>query len=180
MNNSTNESKCPMKSAGKCCGRIVCLLNLLQPVLLLAVRLYIGYQAIVAGWAHLHHVDQTAQFFKSLNIPMPRLNVYVAGLTEVIGGGLLLLGLASRLAAIPFTFNFVIAIVSVHLQDAHGSLGELMGKIWDNQDIVLKDDAFPFMFVGLMVLIFGPGVFSVDYVLRRLMCKSESSTPAAA
>ena len=111
---------------------------------------------------------------------MPRLNVYIAALTEVIGGGLLLIGLMSRLIAIPFTFNFVIAILSVHLQDAHHSLGELMGKIWDNQDIVLKDDAFPFMFVGLMVLIFGPGVFSVDYVLRRLMCKSESSTPAAA
>jgi putative oxidoreductase len=173
------QKKCPFKSAAGICKQLVCLLNLLQPVLLLVCRIYIGYQAIVAGWAHLHHVDQTANFFKSLNIPMPRLNVYIAGSTEVIGGGLLLIGLMSRLIAIPFTFNFIIAIVSVHLQDAHGSLGELMGKIWDNQDIVLKDDAFPFMFVGLMVLIFGPGVFSLDYLIRRLMCKEEKSKQSA-
>ena len=165
------QTACPFKACSTWCARIVGWLNLLQPVLLLAARIYIGYQAMVAGWAHLHHVDQTADFFKSLDIPMPRLNVYIAGSTELIGGGLLLLGLASRLVAIPFTFNFLIAIVSVHLPDAHRSITVLLGNIWNNQDIVLKDDAFPFFFVGLMVLIFGPGVFSVDWLLCRFLCK---------
>jgi len=174
-----SDKVCPFSTAAKYGQKFICLLNLLQPVLMLGVRIYIGYQAIVAGWAHLHHVDQTADFFKSLNIPMPRLNVYIAGITEVGGGALLLVGLASRLAAIPFTFNFLIAIVTVHIQDAHNSIGELLGKIWNNQDIVLKDDAFPFMFVGLMVLIFGPGVFSVDYILRRFCCKKKDKAPAA-
>lgn len=173
------QTGCPVKACNQWCTCIIGWINLLQPVLLLAVRIYIGYQAIVAGWAHLHHVDQTADFFKSLNIPMPRLNVYIAGLTEVFGGGFLLLGLASRLAAIPFTFNFLIAIVSVHLPDAHRSLFELLGNIWNNQDIVLKDDAFPFFFVGLMVLIFGPGVFSVDWLICRLMgCGGKDKKPA--
>lgn len=166
----TETKTCPMKSAAGWYDCVFAAIDCLQPVLLLGVRLYIGYQAMVAGWSHLHHVDQTAQFFKSLNIPMPRLNVYIAGLTELLGGGMLLLGLASRLAAIPFSFNFVIAIVSVHLQDAHNSLGELAGKIWNNQDIVLKDDAFPFLFAGVMILIFGPGKLSLDhYVLRPLL-----------
>jgi putative oxidoreductase len=170
-----SDKVCPFATAGKICQRLISWLNLLQPVLLLGVRLYIGYQAMVSGWAHLHHVDQTADFFKSLNIPMPRLNVYIAGLTELIGGGLLLIGLFSRLTAIPFTFNFVIAIVSVHLQDAHNSLGELAGKIWNNQDIVLKDDAFPFMFAGLMVLIFGPGIISIDGLLKTLFCQKKGA-----
>ncbi|HUB25192.1 MAG TPA: DoxX family protein [Tepidisphaeraceae bacterium] len=177
-----SDKSCPFATAARLYRRLVDWINLLQPVLLLGVRIYIGYQAMVAGWAHLHHVDQTADYFKSLDIPMPRLNVYIAGLTEFIGGGLLLIGLLSRLTAIPFTFNFLIAIVSVHLQDAHNSLGELFGKIWDNQDIVLKDDAFPFMFAGLMILIFGPGLFSADGLLKSMFCrkKEQVNQPNAA
>jgi putative oxidoreductase len=98
---------------------------------------------------------------------MPRLNVYIAGGTELFGGALLFLGLASRLAAIPFSFNFLIAILSVNLADP--KYRELLKNIAHNQDVVLKDDAFPFLFVGVMILIFGPGKYSLDhYVLRPL------------
>jgi putative oxidoreductase len=139
--------------------------NHLQPWFLLFLRLYIGYEAAVAGYAHLTHVDKTAEFFASLGIPMPRLNVYIAGGTEFFGGILLAVGAASRLVAIPFSFNFLIAILSVDLADP--KFRELLKNILSNQDIVLKDDAFPFLFVGIMVLIFGPGKYSLDhYVLR--------------
>jgi len=176
------QKKCPFKAAGGICKRFVCLLNLLQPVLLLVVRIYIGYQSVVSGWGHLHNINNTAGFFKDLNIPMPRFNSYVAGYTELVGGGLFLVGLASRLVCIPFTFNFVIAILSVELHYTHSTLWQLMGKIWDNQNILLNDTAFPFMFAGLMVLIFGPGVFSLDYILAWLFClkhapDGNSSTP---
>jgi putative oxidoreductase len=153
------------KSIGGCYDWIACKLDLLQPVFLLLLRLYIGYEAAVAGWAHLNNVDKTADFFASLGIPMPRLNVYVAGSTELIGGILLALGAASRLVAMPFSFNFLIAILSVNLADP--KYRELLKHILSNQDVVLKDDAFPFLFVGVMIIIFGPGRFSVDHLLIR-------------
>lgn len=159
------EKKCPMRCSVTCYDWVAAKIDLVQPVFMLLIRLYIGYQSAVSGWAHLTHVDQTADFFKSLNIPMPRLNVYIAGSTEVIGGILIGLGLASRLVAIPFVFNFLIAMVSVDLADP--TLRDKLFHIWRDQDFVLKDDAFPFFFVGLMVLIFGPGKLSLDYLVRR-------------
>jgi putative oxidoreductase len=154
-----------MRCSVTCYDWVAAKIDLVQPVFMLLIRLYIGYQSAVSGWAHLTHVDQTADFFKSLNIPMPRLNVYIAGSTEVIGGILIGLGLASRLVAIPFVFNFLIAMVSVDLADP--TLRDKFFHIWRDQDFVLKDDAFPFFFVGLMVLIFGPGKLSLDYLVRR-------------
>ena len=160
---------CPVSFAG-------CALNSIQPWFLLAIRLYIGYQSMVAGLAHLQNVDQTAKFFASLNIPHPRLNVYIAGTTEYVGGFLLMLGLASRLVAIPFSFNFLIAILSTDLAEPRFveqtgpilvRLFHLIEKFVDNQDIVLKDDAFPFLAVGLIVLFFGPGKFSLDEIFLR-------------
>ena len=154
----------------------VCALNQIQPWFLLAIRLYIGYQSMVAGMGHLQNVDKTAAFFDSLHIPHPRLNVYIAGTTEYVGGFLLMLGFFSRLAAIPFSFNFVIAILSTDLAEPRfveqtgnivARLFHLFGKFVDNQDIVLKDDAFPFLCVGLIVLFFGPGKLSLDEIFLR-------------
>jgi len=159
------ETKCPMTQSVKWYDCGVCALNALQPVLLLLVRLYIGYQSAVSGYAHLTHVDQTTTFFQSLGIPMPRLNVYIAGGTELFGGILIALGLMSRLVAIPFSFNFLIAIVSVDLADP--KFRDMLFHIWRNQDFVLKDDAFPFLCAGILVLIFGPGKLSLDHLVLR-------------
>jgi putative oxidoreductase len=169
------ESSCPITCGTKCYDWTAHKIDLLQPLFLLLARLYIGYQSIVAGWAHLHHVEQTAKFFASLGIPMPTLNVYIAGTTEVVGGALIALGLAARLAAIPFTFNFLIAILSVDLSS--NTLGQLLHKIYQDQDIILKDDAFPFFFVGLMILIFGPGVISLDYLVLRPLFHRKQPSP---
>jgi uncharacterized membrane protein YphA (DoxX/SURF4 family) len=143
------------------------MVNHLRPVLLLLCRLYIGYGAVVSGWGHLHDVDTMVGRFIEWHIPMPRFNVYFSAYTELICGTLLALGVAARLVAIPFTINFVVAIVSVDL--AYPKYRDMLFHIWRDQDFVLKDDAFPFFFVGLMVLIFGPGKYSLDhYVLRPL------------
>jgi putative oxidoreductase len=50
--------------------------------------------------------------FQQWGVPFPHLNVYVSGYTEMFGGVLLMLGLASRLIAIPVFFNFCVAYVT--------------------------------------------------------------------
>jgi putative oxidoreductase len=153
--------------------RLACMLNHIQPVFLLLLRLYIGWQAAVSGYGHLTHIDDTVNFFKELNVPMPLVNVYISGLTELIGGVLLGLGVASRLVAIPFSINFVVAILAPDLH--YPKYREMLTHFWVSQDFILQDTAFPFLFVGLMVLIFGPGIVSVDHLLLRPLFGRSSS-----
>src|SRR5690348_2415855 len=86
--------KCIFNSS---CRLFVRAAGYLQSPLLLAIRLYWGWQFFQTGKGKLMNLDRTAEFFQSLHIPMPRLNACLAGGTECIGGLLLLLGLGSRL-----------------------------------------------------------------------------------
>ncbi len=43
----------------------------LQSVMLLAVRLYWGFQFAQTGWGKLHNLAKITGFFASLNIPFP-------------------------------------------------------------------------------------------------------------
>src|SRR5262249_18547558 len=65
----------------------------LQSPLLLAVRLYWGWQFFQTGWGKLTNMSKTVDFFTSLGIPAPSLNAHFVALLEVGGGILLILGL---------------------------------------------------------------------------------------
>jgi putative oxidoreductase len=140
---------------------------------LLLIRIYIGYQSIISGWAHLHHIDQTAQFFASLRIPLPEFSVIMSASSEFVGGGLLLVGLASRIVALVLAGNFFVAIFTVEISNYNFSIKELLDAIWNNQNIILNDTAFPFFATAVIVLLFGPGLFSVDALLGRFWGKRE-------
>jgi putative oxidoreductase len=142
--------------------------NKFQSPFLLFIRIYIGYQCIVSGWAHLHHLDKTAEFFQSLHIPFPKLNVIMSANTELFGGALLLVGLASRLIAFLLTGNFLVAMLTVQLSNFDFSYKELGQKIWADQSPILGDTAFPFLATALIILFFGPGCMSIDGIVRRM------------
>ncbi|MGA3068250.1 MAG: DoxX family protein [Tepidisphaeraceae bacterium] len=139
-----------------------------QSLFLLLIRIYIGYQSVISGWAHLHHIDQTAQFFATLHIPMPKLNVIISATTELIGGALLLVGFGSRVVALVLAGNFFVAIWTYELSNYDFSTHELLSSIWNNQNILLNDTAFPFFATAVIILLFGPGWFSIDGIIRRL------------
>ena len=80
----------------------------------LALRLYLAPIFIPAGSNKLGHAEQLAPWFASLGIPAPELMVYIAGLTELLGGIALLAGLAVRWAAIPLMFTMLVAAVTAH------------------------------------------------------------------
>ena len=69
--------------------------------LLLAVRLYWGWQFVQTGWGKLHNQARITDFFTSLNIPFPALNAHFVSGLEFFGGILLILGLASRPDRVP-------------------------------------------------------------------------------
>lgn len=137
----------------------------LQSPLLLLMRLYWGWQFHVTGFGKLSNLDRTAKFFESIHIPFPTLNACLAGGTECIGGLLLVLGLASRLAAIPLIFTMVVAYATAE--------SEAVKTIFSDPDKFTSSTPFLFLLTCLVVLAFGPGAFSLDWVIRKYKCRGK-------
>src|ERR1700733_12374366 len=80
-------------------------LSYLQSPLLLAIRLYWGYQFMQDGWGKLTHLDKVTEFFTSLALPAPGATAFMVGSIELVGGLLFLLGLGSRLVSLILFLN---------------------------------------------------------------------------
>jgi putative oxidoreductase len=135
----------------------------LQSPLLLAMRLYWGWQMFVSGRAHLSDVPAMVQRFQGWGIPHPTLNVYLSGLTECTCGLLLLVGLASRIITIPLVINFCVAYLTASRQTVL--------NIFNDPDAFVSDAAFLFLLTSFIVLVFGPGKFSLDWLIAKKCCK---------
>ena len=133
-------------------------LSYLQPVLLLALRLYFGYGFMKAGLGKLQDVPTTAGFFADWGVPLPTLNVYLAGTTECVGGLLLLLGVASRVVTIPLIFTMLVAYATAHADVVHA--------LWSNPNLFVKAPPFLYLLTALLVLCFGPGRISIDGLVK--------------
>lgn len=140
------------------------LMNSLQDVLLLILRLYFGYRFMMAGWGKLHNIPDIADYFSSLGIPYPLINAYLASVTECFGGLCLLVGLASRIATVPLAFTMIIAYITAD--------HEAVMNIFNDPDKFLKAEPFLFMLTSLLVLFFGAGKFSIDRILTCCFRKS--------
>ncbi len=137
--------------------RLAQALNHLQSPLLFLFRLYWGWQFLETGYGKLTNIGDVTDFFVSLGIPFPTLTVYLVGATELTGGILLILGLASRLAAIPLTITMIVAYLTADLSAVTGLISD--------PDAFVKATPFPFLVTSLLVLAFGPGFFSLDRLL---------------
>jgi putative oxidoreductase len=142
----------------------------LQSPVLLLIRLAWGFQLAESGWGHLTNVGKTADFFTSLHIPFPVVSVHICGTTELVGGILLMLGLFARVISIPLLFNFCVA----YLTASHAAIKELLH--FKNPDDFINDSAFPFLVTSLLILAFGPGKISLDYLLEKCCGKKSGAS----
>jgi putative oxidoreductase len=135
----------------------------LESPFLLLVRLYWGWQFAQTGWGKLHHLSHVTQFFSSLGIPLPGFNAaFVSGL-EFVGGILLIVGLGTRLVGLLLAVDMIVAYIMTDLS--------ALASIISNPDNFYGDAAYTFLIASLIVLIFGPGRFSLDYLIwRRCDC----------
>lgn len=129
----------------------------LQSPFLLAVRLYWGWQFAQDGWGKLHNLPKIAEYFASLHIPAPALTADVISGLEFFGGALLILGLASRFIGLLLAGNMLVAYVTAE-PAALRSIFSDPGKFYNA-------DPYTFLFASLLILIFGPGRFAVDYII---------------
>jgi putative oxidoreductase len=131
----------------------------LQSPFLLLVRLYWGWQFSQSGWGRLHHLDTATGFFATLHVPAPGPTVVIISVMELIGGVLLILGLGSRVTGL-FLAGDMIGAYVLAAPDAFEAILTDPGKFYGA-------DPYTFLFASLLILIFGPGRFSLDYWFWR-------------
>lgn len=157
------------ESVGQKYRLLVSWLNHLQSPFLLLIRVYFFWQLFQTGQGKLTNLGKVTEYFASLNIPFPALNAAVAGFFETFGSLLLIVGLASRITAIPIIVLLSVAYLAADF--------EAVSKFFSEPDKFVKADPFPFLLTALIILIFGPGKFSLDAVIARLIGQKPESAP---
>jgi putative oxidoreductase len=127
-------------------------LSFLPPLL---ARVVLGVVFLRTGWGKLHSLDTVAQFFASLGIPAPALQAAVVATVETVGGGLLLLGLGTRLAALPLAATMVVATATAQWPQA--------------QSVLDLTATIELAYLALLVWLAqsGPGAASLDHLATR-------------
>jgi putative oxidoreductase len=140
-------------------------LSFLAPLL---ARVAIGVVFIGTGWGKLHNLDKITSFFAELGIPAPGFNAVLASSAELVCGALLLVGLFTRLAAVPLAVVMIVAIVTAKRGDING-LSDLLGFVETLYVILLA-----------WLATAGAGPISLDRVLLRVLGRSRAADADAA
>ena len=123
------------------------------PLLFFRIILVIGfYQPAIMK---IRNLSGVADWFASMNYPLPGVSAFLSMATEGLGIILILLGLGTRIIAVPLIFIMVIAILTVHISNGFPA----------------GDNGFeiPLYYILMLfaLMVFGPGKFSLDYLIGR-------------
>jgi putative oxidoreductase len=149
----------------KAYGWLNCGASVLQSPILLIMRVYWGLSFFQTGKGKLMDLSKPTEYFQSLGIPFPHQQAILAGCTECVGGLLLAAGLASRLVSIPLTVVMIVAYLTAE--------NEALKAIFNNTDKFTSATPFLFLLTVLIVLAFGPGAFSLDWVVAKIYGKKK-------
>ena len=148
-------------------------LEWLQAPFLLFVRFYWGWAFMQSGVGKLSHIEDVAVWFgNDLGIPMPLLNAYMAAGTEVVGGACLFLGLATPITMVPLVITMIVALLTSDIAGLR-SLWMSSAACEASQDCLPFEEtaASTYFVASATVLLFGPGLFSVDALIARFVGK---------
>jgi putative oxidoreductase len=121
----------------------------------LLVRLYLGYFFFETGWAKIHNLDGMTERFIGWGIPFPAFSAALSAYTELIGGALVVVGLFTRLAAMPLCINMIVAVLTVKLKAVTGL----------DEFVELDEPLYALIFLWLVFS--GPGRASLDHLLWK-------------
>jgi putative oxidoreductase len=160
------------------------LLATTAPGATILVRLIVGGVFLAEGIQKFVYPDDlgVGRFVK-IGIPLPEVMGPFVGVVEIVCGGLLLLGLLTRLAAIPLLIDITVAIVStkVPILLGHEFWGFSLSKLprygfWS----MIHEGRVDFsMWLGLVfLLIVGAGCLSIDALLTCKRCDVAPPSPS--
>ena len=132
---------------------------MIQSVGFLALRLCVGVLLIHHGFEKLNDIENFANaFVRPLHLPFPIFLSYIAAFSEIAGSWALIVGLGARLGALSIVGTMSIAIYHAVMTSGFNIyLLELLGLYWGG---------------ALCILLCGPGMFSVDHLIRSTYGKT--------
>ena len=118
-------------------------------------RLTVGLVFFRSGWGKLNDLQKVTDYFSVIGLPAAAFQARVASTAEFVCGTLLLVGLATRFAAVPLIIVMCVAIRTA---------------LWDQVDgIASLVGLTEFAYIALLVWLAtdGPGPLSLDRLLMR-------------
>ena len=110
-----SENKTVRVIAEKLLSRVAAARPETAPDATLLLRIMVGSVFLWEGVLKFVYVNQGVGRFTKLGIPLPAVTANLVGVLEIFGGTLLLLGLATRLIAIPLMIEMVVAMLSTKI-----------------------------------------------------------------
>lgn len=127
----------------------------LRDFALLLFRLALAYGFYEPAMMKVKNPAGVAQWFDSMNYPLPVISAWLSLVTEVGGVVLLVVGLGSRIIALPMMFIMVVATFTVHISNGFPA----------------GDNGFEiplYYFLMLLSLVaFGSGKYSLDGLIAK-------------
>src|SRR5260370_10249966 len=172
---ATRQSLHPMKVLMKIIDRAYALFqratNALQSPFLLMIQFYWGWQFLESGMDHIRNISDFVTFMSNHGVPAPWLNAHFVAALEAGGGVLLILGLGSRLIAIPLAINMMVAYITADRDN-------LVAIFSDHAEDFYKALPFSFLLASLIILIFGPGWLSLDTIIKWYRANQQKAASA--
>jgi putative oxidoreductase len=144
---------------------------LTAPGSVLLMRLMAGGVFLSEGILKFVYTNQGVGRFTKLGLPFPHLTATFIGGLEIVGGLLLITGLFTRVIAVPFIIEMIVAILSTKISLYLGTsplplppAPPIVG-FWAVMHETRSDYAQ--ILTSIFLLVVGPGRWSLDAVLRR-------------
>ncbi len=144
---------CPSK---QCLMSMLTKLNFLAPLM---TRVVIATVFAGAGWGKLHNLDKTIAYFMGIGMPSAHILAPMVASLEFICGLFLLVGFATRFAAVPLIVIMMVAIKTA--------------KWADVTDFSALFSMSEFLYIPLLIwlVFYGAGKVSVDHLIVSKCCK---------
>jgi putative oxidoreductase len=141
------------------------------PASTLLLRLMTGGVFLWEGILKFEYVNQGVGRFTKLGMPFPHLTAGFVGYLEIVGGLLLLSGLMTRLIAIPFIIEMIVAILSTKISMYFGTSPLPLPPVPPQVGMwaVLHEvrSEYAQLLTTAFLLVNGPGKWSLDALLQR-------------
>src|SRR5271170_6189247 len=121
----------------------------------LFARITVGWVFLLSGWGKLNNLPQVTENFIGWGIPFQQFLTPLTSGIEFFGGLFLLLGLLTRISAGALGVTMIVAIRAAKWGDV------------DSLETLLGFDEFEYLALFLWLAIAGPGVVSLDQLLKR-------------
>jgi putative oxidoreductase len=119
---------------------------------LASLRIFAGIAMMFGhGFGKMPPSGKFVELTAKLGFPLPTVFAWSAGLSEFVGGGLLALGLFTRISSFFIAFTMVVAVFVANA----------------NEGFAEQEKGLLYLFIAVLFLFKSAGDWSIDYLVRK-------------